>query len=110
MRKDILSSLGHSRNSFCIKKTLKRATSRESITKLEMIPILQTLATHRKGIYALWRFIASGVWTKNSALNLEKIGPIGELVLGSLTNMEHANGARKYLENIDTSVCIPSLS
>lgn len=104
IRKDIMRSLGYCQNNACIKKTIQLATTSEMIADVGLRPALESLATHRKGIYGLWRFIASGTWSKFPGLTLAKIAPVGELVLDSLAKTEYSEGARKYLENVDSSV------
>ena len=97
-------SLGYCQNIACIKKTIQLATTPEMIADVGLRPALESLATHRKGIYGIWRFIASGAWSKIPGLTLAKIAPIGELVLDSLTKAQYSEGARKYLESVDSSV------
>ncbi|KAH7356774.1 peptidase family M1-domain-containing protein [Rhexocercosporidium sp. MPI-PUGE-AT-0058] len=101
-RRDIMRSLGHARNNACIKKTLKLATTPEMLADVGLRSSLESLATHRKGIYALWRFIASSSWAKIPGLTLVKIAPVGEMVLDCLTKAEYIEGARKYLEKMDS--------
>ncbi|PVH84522.1 hypothetical protein DL98DRAFT_611285 [Cadophora sp. DSE1049] len=103
-RKDIIRALGYSQNNGCIKKTIQLATTPEMIADVGLRPALESLATHRKGIYALWRFIASGVWTKLPGLTLAKIALVGEMVLDCLTKIEYSEGARKYLESVDSNM------
>ncbi|KAH9223455.1 peptidase family M1-domain-containing protein [Leptodontidium sp. 2 PMI_412] len=100
-RGDIMRSLGNAQNKACIKKTLKLATTPEMIADVGLRPSLEALATHRKGIYALWRFISSGAWNKTPGLTFLKIAPLGEMVLDCLTKLEYSEGARKYLERVD---------
>jgi hypothetical protein len=92
-----------------MKKTIKLATSPEMMADVCLRPSLESLATHRKGVYALWRFIASGTWSKIPGLTTEKIGPVGELVLDCLTRTEYSASARKYLEGVDSGVRLPLL-
>jgi len=65
---------------------------------------LKALATHKKGIYTLWKFIASGTLMRVAGLSLEKIAPIGELLLNSLVTQSQCDNARKRLEEIDIKV------
>lgn len=99
-------SLGNAQNKACIKKTLKLATTPEMIADVGLRPSLEALATHRKGIYALWRFISSGAWNKTPGLTFLKIAPLGEMVLDCLTKLEYSEGARKYLERVDAGVSL----
>ncbi|KAK0107228.1 Aminopeptidase 2 mitochondrial [Cadophora gregata] len=103
-RKDIMRSLGYCQNNACIKKTIQLATSPEIIADVGLRPALESLSTHRKGIYALWRFIASDIWTKCPGLTLAKIAPVGQMVLDCLTKIEYSEGARKYLESMDSNM------
>lgn len=106
VRRDILSSLGHTRDYGSLKETLKRATSLELILNSEMVMTLKPLTTHKKGIWILWRFLATGAWSKNPALNIERIAPISQMVLNSCTKMRQCEGAKKHMKGYDTSVCL----
>ncbi len=108
-KKDIWRSLGHSRNSSCIKKTLKLATSAEVLADLGLRPALESLSSHKKGIYALWRFIATGAWYKVTGMTFEKVAPVGEMILDCLTKLEYSEGARKYLQSVGSNVSLKTL-
>ncbi|KAI9048533.1 hypothetical protein LZ554_007366 [Drepanopeziza brunnea f. sp. 'monogermtubi'] len=101
-RKDILRSLGYSQDTACIKKTIRLATAPSVMADVGLRPALEALATHRKGVYSLWRFIASGAWSSIPGLDLEKVAPVGEMVLNSLTETAYSAGARRYLESQDS--------
>ena len=73
-RNDILSTLGYSIDSHCIRKTIKRATSTESIMRNEMFKTIQSLTTHAAGVNAIWKYIASGMWTQNLLLTTGQNG------------------------------------
>ncbi|CZT44132.1 related to APE2-aminopeptidase yscII [Rhynchosporium secalis] len=100
--RDIVRSLGHSQNIACIKKTLKLATSPAVIADVGIQSCLESLTTHRKGIYALWRFIASGAWKKVLGVNLEKAMLVGSMVLDCLTKADVIAEGRKFLQNMDS--------
>ncbi|XMA13399.1 hypothetical protein WAI453_006190 [Rhynchosporium graminicola] len=100
--RDIVRSLGHSQNIACIKKTIKLATSPEVIADVGIQSCLESLTKHRKGIYALWRFIASGAWEKVPGVNLEKAMLVGSMVLNCLTKADVIAEGRKFLQNMDS--------
>lgn len=103
-RTDILSSLGHARHPSLIKKTVARAMTPDSVSKDELYTTLKGLSTHKPGISALLKFITSGTWMQNPHLSLEKIAPIGKLVLDSLTTIEQHDNAMGFLRVLDTRV------
>ena len=82
----------------------------ELTAKTELAVILGGLATHKKGIFAIWEFMASGKWSKVPGLDLERIMYIGYVLLSSLATQFQCDQARKALRKMNVGVCVSPFS